>query len=274
VVEHSFEDILYEKRNGVATVTINRPQRMNAGRHQTYQEMNHALDEAEADPGVRVVVLTGAGRGFCSGDDVQDIFLAEASKAEDKKAERTQGRLRSLAGKGRSGVDRIMFMDKPTIAAVNGAAVGYGMDIALFCDIRIASDKARFGELFVRRGLMGDAGAMVILQRLVGLGKAYELVLTGEIIDAPEALRIGLVNYVVPHEELPAHTLEMARKLAAAAPLGQLMSKQGIRRAMGLDIERFLEWQGTAQNLLLQTEDHVEGARSFVEKREPQFKGR
>ncbi|MSQ33112.1 MAG: enoyl-CoA hydratase [Dehalococcoidia bacterium] len=274
MAEHSFEDILYEKRGGIATVTINRPHRMNAGRHQTYQEMNRALDEAEADPGVRVVVLTGAGRGFCSGDDVQDIFLAEASKAEEKKRERTQARLHSLAGKGRSGVDRIMFMDKPTIAAVNGAAVGYGMDIALFCDIRIASDKARFGELFVKRGLMGDAGAMVILQRLVGLGKAYELVLTGDIIDAQEALRSGLVNYVVPHEELLAHTLEMARKLAAAAPLGQMMSKQGIRRAMGLDIERFLEWQGTAQSLLLQTEDHVEGAKSFVEKREPQFKGR
>ncbi|MGQ9572304.1 MAG: enoyl-CoA hydratase/isomerase family protein [Dehalococcoidia bacterium] len=268
----TFEDIVYDKSEAIATLRFNRPHRMNACTLRTYAELAEALEDAARDKSVRVIIITGEGRGFCSGDDVQDIFLAESEEAQ--KAARLKRRIDELTGMAYSGADELIFLDKPTIAAVNGPAVGYGMDMALMCDLRVASELARFGEVFVKRGLMADAGALLLLPRLVGWAKAAELIYTGDIIDAQEAYRIGLVNKLVPHEELMDVTLDLARKIAANAPLGTRLSKQGLRRSMGFDLHAFLEWQSTCQRLLFETEDHKEGARSFVEKRQPAFRGR
>jgi enoyl-CoA hydratase/carnithine racemase len=182
----TYSDILYDKRDSVATITINRPHAMNAATIKTYDEMIDALRDAEADDSVRVVVLTGAGRAFCAGDDVKEIFLnpefRDAKPAQRKLVEEWREH-RPVA------LDLLVTYPKPTIASVNGAAVGYGCDIALMCDMRVCSDQARFGEVFIRRGLIPEAGGLLILPRLVGLARAYELILSGDIIDAAEAER-------------------------------------------------------------------------------------
>ena len=269
-MDMTFQDIIYEKSEDVATLKLNRPHKLNALTLNSYKEIAQALEDAAQDESIRIIVMTGEGRAFCSGDDVQEIFLL----GEDEYLAQTKERIDELTGVKEAGANEILFLDKPTIAAVNCPAVGYGMDISLMCDIRIASDRARFGEVFVRRGLMCETGALLILPRLVGWSKAAELIFTGDIIDAQEAYRIGIVNRVVPHEELMDATLELARRIAANAPLGLRLSKQGLRRSMGLDIHALLQWEGACQQLLFKTEDHKEGALSFTEKREARFRGR
>ena len=164
--------------------------------------------------------------------------------------------------------------DKPVIAAVNGAAVGWGMDLMLFCDIRIASDRAKFGELFIKRGLVSDLGGLWRLPQIVGPSKAAELLFTGDIIDAAEAERIGLVSRVVPHDDLMPAALEMARKIAANPPIAMRFMKQGLRMSVHGDPNEIGAYVMNALAYLFTTEDHREGALSFVEKREPVFKGR
>ena len=169
-----YNDILYDKRDAVATITLNRPQVMNACTIKTYDEMLDALRDAEADDSVRVVVLTGAGRGFCAGDDVKEIFLNPEFR-DAKPAKRTE--VEDWREHRPVALDLLVTYPKPTIASVNGAAVGYGCDIALMCDMRVCSDQARFGEVFIRRGLIPEAGGLLVLPRLVGLARAYELIL-------------------------------------------------------------------------------------------------
>ena len=171
------------------------------------------------------------------------------------------------------GGEALLSINKPTSAAVNGAAVGYGCDTALMCDMRIASERARFGELFLRVGLIPDE-AQIILPRLVGLAKAYELILTTDIIDAEEAYRIGLVNKVVPHEQLMTATLELAAKIASKPPISVRLAKEGIRRGLGMPLAEWKQWESFAMSYCFGTEDHREGAQAFVEKREPKFSGR
>ncbi len=266
----AYSDILYEKKDAVATVTINRPQAMNACTIKTYNEMADALRDAERDDSVRVVVITGAGRGFCAGDDVKEIFLnpefrdARPSKRTEVEEWRTHEPV---------ALDFLVTYPKPTIAAVNGAAVGYGCDIALMCDMRVCSDQARFGELFIRRGLIPEAGGLLILPRLVGLARAYELILTGDIIDAATAERIGMVNRVVPHAQLGEATMALASKLAQQAPLAQRLAKEALRVGLNLNLPYFFDYQRHGQHLMLTSKDHIEGAKSFVEKRAPEFKG-
>lgn len=266
----AYSDILYDKRDAVATITINRPQAMNAATIKTYGEMTDALRDAERDDSVRVVVLTGAGRGFCAGDDVKEIFLnpevrdARPSKREEVEAWRTHEAV---------ALDSLITYPKPTIASVNGPAVGYGCDIALMCDMRICSDQARFGEVFIRRGLIPEAGGLLVLPRLVGLARAYELILSGDIIDAVEAERIGMVNKVVPHAQLGEATAAFARKIAAQAPLAQRLAKEALRVGLNLNLPFFYDYQRHGQHMMLTSQDHLEGARSFVEKRAANFKG-
>jgi enoyl-CoA hydratase/carnithine racemase len=168
----------------------------------------------------------------------------------------------------------VLECDKPVIAAVNGAAVGWGMDLALFCDIRIASDRAKFGELFIKRGLVSDLGGLWRLPQVVGPSKAAELLFTGDIIDAREAERIGLVSRVVPHDDLMTAAMELARKIAANPPIAMRYMKQGLRMTTYGDAREFGAYVTQALAYLFTTEDHREGALSFVEKREPYFKGR
>jgi len=267
----SFKEILYEVKGQVAVITLNRPERMNALTIETHNELEQAIDGAERDDNVRVIVLTGTGKGFCSGDDVQDIFLNPEESLKKAKQSQLQylQRKKNLMG----GAHRLAEINKPSIAAVNGAAVGYGCDMTLMCHMRIASERARFGEVFLRVGLLPDS-AMILLPRIVGMAKAYELILTTDIIDAKEAERIGLVNKVVPHDQLMDAALEMANKIAAKPPISVQLALEGVRRGVKLPFDDYFEWHAQAFTLCAETEDHVEGSKAFIEKRIPVFRGR
>lgn len=265
----AFEDILYDvDEYGVATLAINRPERMNALRPQTGEELRAAIAMARDDDAVRCVLVTGNGRGFCAGDDFQAIFLAE--NASSRQNQRQVNRIK----RGETSLDDLFALEKPTVAAVNGAAVGYGMDLALYCDIRIASEEAKFGWFFVRRAVMGTIGGTFILRQLVGLSKAYELTLTGELVDAREAERIGLVSKVVAPERLQDEARALARKLASGPPLAQRLIKRSIQKSFEMDWRTLGEYQQAMGDVLWQSEDHREGVNSFTEKREPRYKGR
>ena len=261
----AYEEIVYTVENHVATLMLNRPEKMNALTGLTYREMEQAFKAANEDDDVRVVIVTGAGRGFCSGDDVRVMPVPDERQATRKI--QTKGRPTPVA-------PILMGMDKPLIAAVNGAAVGWGMDLALFCDIRIASDKAKFGEIFVLRGLIPDISGFYALPRIVGLEKASELLFTGDIIDAQEALRIGLVSRVVPHDELMTAAKELARKIAQNPPLAVRMSKEAIRKGLNFNLDMMGEYHSYALGTLFATEDFKEGSTAVLERRQPEFKGR
>ena len=257
----------YDIHDHVATITLDRPEVKNALNRELYGRLEQAFRDAHADPDVRCVIVTGAGSAFCSGDDVREIMLnpnasTPATRQRDPKPRPTPAAMAALQ------------CDKPVIAAVNGAAVGWGMDLMLFCDIRIASDRAKFGELFIKRGLVSDLGGLWRLPQIVGPSKASELLFTGDIIDAAEAERIGLVSRVVPHDDLMPAALEMARKIAANPPIAMRFMKQGLRMGVHGDPNEIGAYVMNALAYLFTTEDHREGALSFVEKREPVFKGR
>ena len=257
----------YELADHVATITLDRPEVKNALNRELYARLEDAFRQAHGDPDVRSVVLTGAGSAFCSGDDVREIMLAErpaldTPRARDPKPPPTPAAM------------AVLECDKPVIAAVNGAAVGWGMDLALFCDIRIASERARFGELFIKRGLVSDIGGLWRLPNIVGPSKAAELLFTGDIIDATGAERIGLVSRVVPHDELMPAARELAAKIAANPPIAMRYMKEGLRMSVHGDVREIGAYVMRSLAYLFTTEDHREGALSFVEKREPVFKGR
>ena len=264
-----YQEIVYSKDNHVATITLNRPEAMNALTMQTYAELENALKEASVDKGVRALIITGAGRGFCSGDDVKQVML-DPGKIEER-AREWGSRIKPT---GTPAAAALLSFGKPLIAAVNGSAVGWGMDLALMCDIRIASERARFGEIFVRRGLIPDLGGFYCLPLIVGLSNAYKLLYTGDVIDAQEALRIGLVSEVVPHDDLEIVTKELAIKIAKNPPLAVQMVKEAVRKGLNYNLASLGEYHGYALSVLFQTEDHKEGATAFVEKREPLFQGR
>ncbi len=265
-----YEQIVYEKAEGVATITLNRPERMNAFTPRMLDEWLDALQGAHLDPDVRAVVVTGAGRGFCTGADVS---AGAAGSLMD--------RSRSLVDNRnflRDSVQRIprlvSLMEKPYIAAVNGAAVGAGMDMASMCDIRFAADTARFGMTYVRMGIVPGDGGCYYLPRIVGLARALDLIWTGRLIDAQEALAMGYVSAVVPGDQLLDHTREYALKLARGPAVAIQQSKRLVYRSLDLDADAALDLAQQAMFICQNTEDAREGPRAFVEKREPQFKGR
>lgn len=260
-------DVLgYALSDHVATITLNRPEAMNALTRELYAELERAFIEAHRNPEVRCVVLTGAGRAFCSGDDVKQLMLGEQRDASSARA-------RDVRPRPTPAAVAVLECDKPVIAAVNGPAVGWGMDLALFCDIRIASEKAKFGELFIKRGLVADIGGLWRLPQVVGPSKAAELLFTGNVIDAHEAERIGLVSRVVQHDELLSAAGAMAATIAANPPIAMRYMKEGLRRSRLADMQAMGAYVGSSLAYLFTTEDHREGALSFVEKREPVFKG-
>lgn len=261
------EHIRIDRDGRVAVVTLNRPEVMNALNRQMYAELEQAFRDLHRDPEAWCIVLTGAGRAFCSGDDVKQIMLGE-------QRDETVTRLREVKPRPTPAAAAVLECDKPVIAAVNGPAVGWGMDLTLFCDIRIASEQAKFGELFIKRGLVADLGGLWRLPQVVGPSKAAELLFTGDVISAQEALDIGLVSKVVPHEELLPAAMALARKIAANPPIAMRYMKEGLRRARHATMAEMGEYIGNALAYLFTTEDHREGALSFVERRDPVFKGR
>jgi enoyl-CoA hydratase/carnithine racemase len=262
----SYEAIIYEKKDGIATLTFNRPEVRNAGNMQLYTEMGQAVADFEKDDAARVLIITGAGKAFHSGDDVKQIFLADRNEEN-----RTAHTVQQLKVTNRPLL--IINTYKPTIAAVNGAAVGEGFAITLSCDIRIASENAKFGYFYVLRGIVGNPLSAMVLPQIVGLSNAYEMMLSGELIDATKALKIGLVTSVVPQDQLMTEAIAMAKKLMKAAPLAQRAVKQCVIEAL-LNPTNYIEFNISKNRLLFQTDDHKEGAKAFAEKREPNYKGR
>jgi enoyl-CoA hydratase len=258
-----YQDLTYEERGHVGVITLRRPEARNALTFKTYAELEDAVRTTTA----RCLVITGADPAFCSGDDVK-VVMGGGERPPDVSS--------SLARTPRltPAADALLHTDVPVVAAVNGAAVGWGMELSLMADFRVASEKARFGELFVLRGLVSDAPGLGRLAQLVGREKAAEMLMTGEVIDAPEALRIGLVGRVVPHDELLPTALGLAERIAANPPLAVQAIKRGLRRALDPDWNEVGVYVSSTLAELFQTEDHREGVASFLERREPNYVGR
>ena len=256
-----FSEIRYEETGHVGVLTINRPEARNALTFTTYAELESAVRSSRA----RCLVITGEDPAFCSGDDVKTIMRDAGSEVSD--------RLGSAPRLTRS-ADALLFTDMPVIAAVNGAAVGWGMELALMADIRIASERARFGELFVKRGLCCDVAGIGRLAGLVGRERAAELLFTGRVIDAAEALAVGLVSRVVPHDEMMPAAMQLAGEIASNPPLAVRKLKEGLREALDPDWNALGEWVSRNLAELFRTEDHREGVAAFLEKREPNYRGR
>jgi 2-(1,2-epoxy-1,2-dihydrophenyl)acetyl-CoA isomerase len=263
----AYHDIILEKKEGIARLTLNRPEALNAFREPMRVEIGAAIREVRDDPESKVLIFTGAGRAFAAGGDVK-AMAERAVTGENVLARRHY--MRSVVG----GVLWELYnLEKPTIAMVNGVAAGGGCNLALACDLIIASDQARFIQSFVRVGLPPDWAGMYFLPRLVGMAKAKELIFTARPVEAAEAERIGLVNMVVSHAELEAKTMALAQQLAQSATAAIGLAKTIMHRSAELNFHAFLEYEALATTIGTQTEDHKEGARAFVEKRAPQFKG-
>jgi 2-(1,2-epoxy-1,2-dihydrophenyl)acetyl-CoA isomerase len=262
------QELLEVVKDGVAVLTMNRPDRLNALSETMLDAMLEALARLAADPQVGVVVLTGAGRGFCAGGDVK--AMAEGREmAGDTLEERAQG-LRAKMETSRW----LHEMPKPTVAMVRGAAAGAGLSLALACDLRIASESARFGTAFARVGYSGDFGGSYYLTQLVGTAKARELYYTAELIDAMQALGLGLVNRVVPDDRLEAETLALAGRIARGPRVAYRYMKRNLNAAENGTLKELLDLEAWHHTRTGQTDDHREATKAFVEKREPTFRGR
>jgi enoyl-CoA hydratase/carnithine racemase len=264
-----YADLLYEINDNIATITLNRPDRLNAISGPMLDSFSRALRDSDRDPTVRVIIITGAGRGFCAGLDLKDQMAGTgigSNNGTDLSVQKFD-----LAN---SPPVVLHTTDKPVICAINGPAAGYGMDLALGCDIRIASKQAKLAAVFTKRGVLPESGGSWLLPRLIGWAKAAELAFRGQVLDADEALSVGLVNSIVEHDQLMPASLEMAAEIAANAPL----AVQATKRMMRLGLEETFE--ANVHHVFLQllplfrSKDFAEGVKAFIEKREPQFTGR
>jgi enoyl-CoA hydratase len=255
-------ELRVERRGDVEILTIDRPAARNALTFRTYAALERAVRETTA----RCLVVTGAGSAFCSGDDVKQVMGGGDGRAGERLAAQ-EPRLTPAA-------EALLASDVPAIAAVNGPAVGWGMELTLMCDLRVAAESARFGELFVLRGLCCDVAGLGRLASLVGREKAAELLFTGDVIDAREALRIGLVSRVVPDAELLDTAVRLAERIAANPPLAVARLKAGLREALDPDWQALGAWVSRSLGELFRTEDHREGVKAFLEKRAPRYVGR
>lgn len=273
------EDVLIDKRdNGVALITLNRPESLNAMGGSLMPMLAAYLDDVSNDRNVRCVVLTGAGRAFCAGGDVKgmaagrDAILNNGGDASSPASTFARG-VAGLRESQRRTSFVLHTMPKPTIAMVNGHAVGAGLSLALACDLRVASDNAKLGTIFRNVGFSGDFGGSYFLQKLVGSGKARELYFTGDVLSADDALKIGMVNRVVAHEALEQETMILAAQLASGPTLAFARMKENLNRGEHSDLMTALDQEALNMQLSGQTSDHRDAAKAFVEKRQPTFRG-
>ncbi|HEX9823195.1 MAG TPA: enoyl-CoA hydratase-related protein [Actinomycetota bacterium] len=263
----TYEQIRFDREGSVAWLRLNRPEKLNALTATMSHELSDALDEIKADAGVRCVVITGEGRGFCSGQDLSEF--EERYAAGDRPDIQAH-----LADTYHRLIPQIMETPKPVIAGVNGVAAGAGLSLAMACDLRLASDTARFTQAFVKIGLVPDSGGTFFLPRAVGYAKALELSMTGDLIDAAIAERIGLVSRVLPAASFEADLRAEAERLAAMPTAAIAETRALLLEALTLDLHEALAREAKAQERMARTEDHLEGVSAFVQKRDPKFQGR
>jgi len=276
----SYETIIVKKENGIATIILSRPEKLNALNYQLTSELALAIDDVSNDNQIRVLIITGAGRAFCSGGDfrfrdVRDGKFADvAAEAEDmgpeKEAVKRGQLLPDILTKIILALQR---MGKPTIAMVNGYAIGTGLDIALACDIRVGSYNASFMVGQMRAGLVPDSGSTWLLPRITSIAKSLELILTTDFCSAEEAYRIGLLNKLVPEQDLQKETMALATRLAEGPPIAQRLAKALVYKGLEMDLETALQFALACTSITLETQDHAEGIQAIAERRKPSFKG-
>ncbi|WOD14089.1 enoyl-CoA hydratase/isomerase family protein [Paraburkholderia kirstenboschensis] len=260
------EELKFEIDNGIATITLNRPEKLNAFTDAMQESWLEALEECRTNPDVRVIVMTGTGRAFTTGGDVNSFSAS---------AEQTPANIKARVADGIQRLPRkIAEIDKPVLAALNGLATAGGLDIALACDIRFAAESARFAETYVRMGLIPGVGGAYLLPRIVGTSKALEMFWSADWLDARDAERIGLVNRVFPDEQLMEGTYAFARRVADGAPLAVQLIKRVMRFGLDKDLATAHELVAANLPIVRSSEDHREAVSAFKEKRAPQFKGR
>jgi 2-(1,2-epoxy-1,2-dihydrophenyl)acetyl-CoA isomerase len=265
-----YKEILVEVQDHIATVTLNRPQKLNAYTDLMGEELTHAYNSFGQRHDVRVIIMTGAGRGFCSGADVGAVF----QKNIDERSQGNEPRRRDVVHP-RTGLHYALYnCSKPTIAAINGPAVGIGLTLTLLQDIRIMAEEASIGAIFARMGLMPELGSTFMLPRLIGLARALELTYTAKVLKAKEALEIGLVNQVVPGEGLLTAVRAMASQIAALPPLALTVSKRALHQGAENDFDAAVQTETFGLDYLFKTQDHKEAVAAFLEKRQAKFQGK
>jgi 2-(1,2-epoxy-1,2-dihydrophenyl)acetyl-CoA isomerase len=266
-VKNGYQTIIYEKSRQIATITLNRPEVLNAINEAMGRELYEALMITGHDDEVRSLIITGNGRAFSAGEDIQDLRGQYERGENPRLGERLLVKYNPI-------IRRIRQMPKPVIAAVNGVAAGAGAGIAYSCDFRIASENAKFIHAFIRVGLAPDSGTSFFLPRLVGFAKAMELALTGDELSDKEAERLGLVSKVVPPDQLKVAAEELAFKLAQGPTKAIALTKRALNKSISSDLETVLEYESYLQEIAGATYDHFEAIRAFFDKRRPAFKGR
>ncbi len=258
--------LLVENDGGVRVLRLNRPDVLNALNNELLAALGKAVREAEKDPSVRCLVLTGAGRAFCSGQDLADVADRYKSDQPIELGHHLRERYNPL-------ILKLRTMEKPVIAAVNGVAAGAGMSLALACDLRIAAESASFVQAFIKVGLVPDSGSTFMLPRLIGISRALELTMSGRKVAAAEALQIGLVNQVVPDADVSAAAATLAKSLADLPPKGLALTKRAINASWCTDLAAQLDYEAMLQTTAGQSRDHHEGVTAFLEKRPAEFTG-
>ncbi len=265
-----YQEIVVEVQDHLATVTLNRPQKLNAYTSLMGEELTHAYETLGQRDDIRVIIMTGAGRGFCSGADVGAVFQKNLDEQQQGSPTRATGIVHT-----RTGLHYALYnCAKPTIAAINGPAVGIGLTLTLLQDIRLMAEEASLGAIFARMGLMPELGSTFMLPRLIGLAKALELTYTARILKAKEAFEIGLVNHVAPGEGLIAAARDMASQIAALPPLALAVSKRALHQGAENDFDAAVQTETFGLDYLFKTQDHKEAVSAFLEKRPAKFQGR